>query len=335
MVFAIRPADFERDRSAILALLVEHFAEWSLEGKFDWLYGGTRGARPTTWLLEWDGAVAGVSSAFPRRLRANGGTLNAWVLGDFCIEKDQRSLGPAIALQRTVCEAVDKGEVDLWYDFPSRTMMAIYGRMGLRPKGEMVRLVYPLRVDRWVEEKLSDGIVGVGLREFGNWVLASRDTVRRRDRCVEITRLDQPFGDAIEPGMESKGTVSLERSAEYLNWRYFEDPRGPASVLSAGRDGRTVGHLVFRWSDAQEAHIWDAFGIENAGVFRELVLEVIDEARSRGASTVTVALSSGHPLLAAFEKIGFHRRESANFYVYGRGGSEPDLPWSLMTGDRD
>jgi hypothetical protein len=335
MDLAIRPADLEKDRKAMLTLLVEHFAEWNDERKFDWLYVENPMGAPRTWLLECGDEIVGISSAFRRRLRVEGRTLEAWVLGDFCVAKEHRSLGPAMALQRATCERVDRGDVDLWYDFPSRTMSAIYGRMGVKPCGEMVRLVYPLRVDRMVEKKMSNGIVATGLREVGNKVLASRDAVRRRDATIEVSLRDRDFEFDVEPGIEARGGVSLERSAAYLNWRYRADPRGPASILSARRDGGEKGFLVFRSGD-EDVDIWDAFAIEDPAMLRELVLEVIDIARSRDAVRVTVGISDRHPWMGAFEKLGFHRRDSVPFVVYARPGVlEPDTPWFLMSGDRD
>ena len=338
MNLAIRPADLERDRKAMLALLVEHFAdwaEWKDERKFDWLYVENPMGTPRTWLLECGDEIVGLSSAFRRRLRVEGRTSEAWVLGDFCVAKEHRSLGPAMALQRATCERVDRGDVDLWYDFPSRTMTAIYGRMGVNPGGEMVRLVYPLRVDRMLEKQMPNGFVATGLREVGNKVLASRDAVRRRDASIEVSLRDRDFEADVESGIEAKGGISLERSAAYLNWRYRTDPRGPASILAARRGGREEGVLVFRYGE-RDVHIWDAFAIADTAVFRELVLEVIEIARSRDAVSVTAVLSDRHAWMGPLEKLGFHRRDSAPFFVYaGRGVLKPNTSWILMSGDRD
>lgn len=335
MDLAIRPADLEKDRKSILATLVAHFAEWNDERKFDWLYVENPIGTPRTWLLECGEEIVGISSAFRRRLRADGRILEAWVLGDFCVAKEHRSLGPAMALQRATCERVDRGDVDLWYDFPSRTMSAIYGRMGVKLAGEMVRLVYPLRVDRMLEKKMPNGIVATGLREVGNKVLATRDAVRRRDASIEVNLRDRDFERDVEPGIEARGGVSLERSAAYLNWRYRADPRGPASILSARRGRREEGVLVFRCG-GEDVDIWDAFAIEDTAMLRELVLEVIEIARSRDAVSVTVGLSDRHPWMGTFENLGFHRRDSVPFVVYARPGVlDADTPWFLMTGDRD
>jgi hypothetical protein len=316
----------------MLALLVEHFADWNNERKFDWLYVDNPMGTPRTWLLECGKEIVGISSAFPRRLRVERRFLNAWVLGDFCVSKEHRSLGPAMKLQRAVCESVDRGDADLWYDFPSRSMSAIYGRMGLKPRGELLRLVYPLRVDRLVEKKVPAGFVASGLKEIGNKVLASRDAVRRRDDSVEVEIREGDFEADIASGV--KGGVTLERTADYLDWRYRRDPRGAATILSARRDGNE-GFVAFRRA-GEDVTILDAFGDCSEHVLRELVLEVIEIARKESAVSVQVGVSDAHPWKRFFKDLGFHARDAAPFVVYARPGVlDPGTPWFLMSGDRD
>jgi hypothetical protein len=215
-------------------------------------------------------------------------------------------------------------------------MAAIYGRMGLEPKGEMIRLVYPLRVDGMVEEKVPNRVIAAGLRELGNKLLESRDSIRRRDSSIEVVAREREFDSDVAAGRETRNGVTVDRTASYLNWRHLEDPRGPATFLSARRDGSEQGFLVYRWSEPDELQIWDAFGIEEPSILRELALEAVAIARSRGGARVTVGLSNRHPWLPVFEQLGFHRRESVPVFVYARAGAlAPDLPWFLMTGDRD
>jgi hypothetical protein len=194
-------------------------------------------------------------------------------------------------------------------------------------------MVYPLRVDRMIESKLPSGSIAWSVREVGNRVLASRDAMRRREASIEV-RSCEDFAVA-EAGIEASGGVCLERSAAYLNWRYRDDPRGAVTILCSRRGGEDAGFLVFRCG-SEDLDIQDAFAIGDTAVFRELVLEVIEIARSRNAASVTAGISEGHPWMRELEKLGFHRRESAPFFVYARRGMlDPEAPWFLMSGDRD
>jgi hypothetical protein len=199
----------------------------------------------------------------------------------------------------------------------------------------MVRLVYLLRVDRVVERKMSDGILGKSASKAGNALLGIRDALRKRDASVTVSGYSGDFQEPVSAGIEAEGGVSLERSAAYLNWRYRRDPRGCPAMLRAHRGEIEGGFVVFRCGD-DEVEIVDAFGISEEAFFRELALEVIDVARCRGATRVTASLSDRHPLVATLVNLGFSRRDSVPFLVYAKPEVlRPETKWFLMSGDRD
>jgi hypothetical protein len=335
-VTAVREANPSSEGEQFIALLNRHLEGWGDSTKFEWLYrrypfGSSRG-----WVLETESdPMAGFSAAFPRRLRYRDRALDAWVLGDFWIAKEQRSLGPAIALQRAACEGVDRGEVDLWYDFPSSSMLAVYRRMGLRVVGEMGRWVLPLRVDGVVEEKIGRHLVGKGVSAVGNAMLGSRNALRRRDASVEVQVYEENLPDCAGIGLGLAGGVTLEHTADYLRWRYREDPRGVTTILCARRKGAACGFLALR-ADNTKHRIVDAFGVREPGILRALVMEAIEMARKRTAASVTVGISDRHPWVPTFQELGFRRRDAAPFVCYARAGLlGEDTPWFLMNGDRD
>jgi hypothetical protein len=329
--FEVHDLDLSLSRDRLLELLVESFDGWKVAAaaKFEWLYLESPTGRARAWGLKAERQVVGASAALPRTILSPRRKA-AWVLGDFCVAKEVRSLGPAIALQRAVCDAVDLGEVDLWYDFPSRTMLAIYARMGFRPAGEMKRLVYPLMVDSFVEKKVGSAAIRRSVSAVGNAALSARDAMRRRDRAVEVRPFDRDFEGIYQTGLEDKGGVFLERTADYLNWRYRRDPRGAASVLEAGG-----AFLVFRRSSDQIG-IVDLFGTDDAAILRELLLEVVEIGRAESMESVVCSISEQHPWVPILEGLGFRVRDGVPFVVYARPGVlEEGTPWFLMSGDRD
>lgn len=334
LVLLVRPADVATERSRMLAILREQFSDWRDDQRFDWLYLRNPWQWTKAWLLVAGDRVVGISSGFARQLDAEGRLLNAWVLGDFCVARDLRSLGPALALQRAACDGVDAGEVDLFYDFPSRAMAAVYQRLGLRAAGEMVRMVSPLTVDRYVQRRSSSVLLRGVLTAAGNAVLSARRFTERRRSLVDVQPRIGEF--ELQPADSYEGTsgVRLVRSAEYLNWRYLKDPRGSVTILGASRDGREDGFVAFR-RDGDHLAIIDAFAIAERRILRELVLEVVEIGCREKASGVTVGLSDKHPWLRTFRALGFRERDRAPFFVYSRAAALRETPWFLMDGDRD
>jgi hypothetical protein len=334
----VREVDVRAVQKDLVGLLSRHFEDWGARGeaKFEWLYLTNPFGRARAWALEsGKSCLVGLSTAFPRRFRSGGRTFDAWVLGDFCVDASYRSLGPALQLQRAVTSMVDRGEVDAWYDFPSRTMQAIYGRMGLSATGEMVRFTYPLRVDGMVSRKIENSLLAGGLTTLGNVVLGARDALRARDKSIEVRPFEDDFASEPTPHAGLEEGVILDRTPEYLQWRFRREPHGKNSILSAWRNGVCGGLLVFRAGSENHA-ILDAFAIREEVFLRELVLEVVERARESSATSVTGGLTSGHPWTDTLEALGFHRREGVPYYVYARSGVLPEgAPWLLMSGDRD
>src|SRR5436190_1178944 len=140
MGITVRDADLRKDREEIIRFLSENLTPHSDEARFDWLYLSNPCGRARAWMaVDGSGRTIGVAAAFPRHLSIAGETQSAWVLGDFCIDRQYRTLGPALQLQRLVLVSLSADEQAICYDFPSKAMMSIYGRLGVRTLGTHVR----------------------------------------------------------------------------------------------------------------------------------------------------------------------------------------------------
>src|SRR5688572_2425883 len=128
MKLAIRDADLEKDREELIQFLYENLTKDSDGLRFAWLYLQNPCGVARVWVaVDLDsGRTVGVAAAFPRTFHVAGTERRVWVLGDFCFSNQSRSLGPALQLQRTCIGSL---EGDPWYDFPSRSMMAVYKRI--------------------------------------------------------------------------------------------------------------------------------------------------------------------------------------------------------------
>lgn len=331
----VREADPRAEKAAILNVLTAELEGWTGAGKFDWLYLDNPFGEARCWVLEdANGALVGVSAAFPREMVWGSRRLRAWVLGDFCVSRRFRSLGPAVRLQRAAFDAVDRGgDVDLWYDFPSKSMQAVYRRIGDTRRGELVRMVYLIKADRAMARRVGNPALARGLSSVGNVLLGSRAALESRDADVTLRSRDADFDGSPPRGFQIEDGVSLHRSSEYLNWRYRDDPRGAPSILDAGGSG--AGSIVYRGL-GDDFEIVDVFGVDTQVSLKELVFAVVDEARAHDAESVTVSISSEHSWAAVLRSLGFHSRDSQPFVSYSRVGvfARP-APWFVLGGDRD
>jgi hypothetical protein len=133
--------------------------------------------------------------------------------------------------------------------------------------------------------------------------------------------------------------ICLQRSATYLNWRYVNNPLARHEIVTARRDCRLVGYVV--WTHAgEDASIVDLFGEEDSGMVRRLVAEVTALAQKRGVMTLSVSINESHPWRSLFSEMGFRLRDSAPIMIIPSKTFlhkiDPQLTgWYLMQGDRD
>src|SRR5438067_1465189 len=100
MNIVVRRADLDQDREPIIETLLHHLTPRSTAARYEWLYRSGPHGEARAWVATDTESqrIIGVAAAFPRRVRSEMGESLAWVLGDFCIDKQYRSLGPALQL---------------------------------------------------------------------------------------------------------------------------------------------------------------------------------------------------------------------------------------------
>jgi hypothetical protein len=337
----------------MVATLSRYLTPTSNQDRFDWLYRQNPHGATRAWLAfdSDNGEVAGSSAAFARRMIVNGDERAGWVLGDFCVAEKYRSLGPALQLQRATLQAVQEaGEAGLCYDFPSRRLTAIYQRLGISPAAHMVRLAKQVRLEQKFEQLLKAKKLAKPASLLGNAVLHVADTRLRDRKSWEIGVHQGDCGDEFTifensifqdsmtrsngSGVEIRA-VEVQRSAEYLNWRYLRHPLIRHQILTARHAGELQGYLVFSCSDeSAEIAEWRVGG--NMRLLAALVGELAHILRKTGTMNLNAYLLDKDPRLPCLKKMGFWPRESNPMMVYCP--SSPSVlssDWLLMYGDRD
>ncbi len=343
MDIRIRPADLESDRDHLLGLFHRHLSVPSDAARFRWLYqAGVCGPARVWVAVEKDtGRIVGSAAAYPRRLSFSGRDRLGFVLGDFCIDEKYRSLGPSLQLQRACLTALQEPSFEFIYDFPSRSMMAIYKRLGMEQSGELVRWAKPLHVEQRLLRVIRSKSLARGLGILTSPVLAHRGWRGAKSLCdlalhqgpcgAEFSRLDQEI--------HTHAGVLTRRSAEYLNWRYFGNPAARHEILTAHQAGKLIGYVVSA-QGTDDAWIVDLCSIEDTGVIARLLFAAVQRLRTQGAVTVNLNAGSAHPWNKVFERAGFQRRERSSIVVVVAPGStisraEFEHTWFVMRGERD
>ena len=340
----IRPAELDVDRRLITDLLSRNLSPNAGGPRFDWLYLQNPHGCARAWVVieENTGKGIGAAAAFPRKLCVDGSTCLGYVLGDFCIDQQYRSLGLALQLQRACVQHVDSTSCALSYDFPSDRMMAIYRRMQIAPWDQMVRWSKPLRVDRKLGELVKSvrlvRNLAVPINKFLEW--KDQRFVANCEWSIAEHKgdCDEEFTE-LAHAVRSDYGICVERSAQYLNWRYLRHPAVRHELLTARRGKALMGYVVFSQT-GEDAKIVDLFGVRDATMWTALVAEVVARLHARGAIIVSAPALATNPWAGLLRKWGFHQRERSPIVIYAsekmnRPSKDPTFPWFLTDGDRE
>src|SRR6476661_3323238 len=143
MPVTVRRARYESDSQEIVDLLQANLPYRVHARYFDWLYKLNPDGEALAWVAV-DGAtdrIVGAAAAFPRTVFFSGRKARGYVLGDFCIHPKHRSLGSALALQRACLHGLSAAKGEFAFDFPSKSMVAVYNRMRIAINDSVVRHV--------------------------------------------------------------------------------------------------------------------------------------------------------------------------------------------------
>jgi len=345
MGIVVLPADLAADRTAIIRFLREHLTPESNEERFEWLYLNCPLGFARAWLARDSklDALIGVGAAFPRRMSVCGIVYSCWVLGDFCIREDYRSLGPALLLQRACLSIVENDNATFCYDYPGKGMMAIYRRLGVSAQGQWVRFAKPLRVDRMVRKIVHNDRLTKGISAAGNRLLGLRNHVHRSSPMTSVAfhqgRLDEEFTH-LSQRLAARFRVCGHRTAEYLNWRFLDNPMTRCRILTARHGSELMAYAVISATN-EEAVLLDLFGDSESGAVRDLLTALPETLRDEQISNLSFHSLDSNPWISSLLKMGFYRRESAPFVVHARpesplsGAITDNRDWFLTQGDRD
>lgn len=340
MSLRIRPADVRADRRLIVECLRSYLTPDADEARYDWLYLANPDGPARAWIAfdEARGTTIGVASAFPRRAVVDGRDVAGWVLGDFCVHDEHRTLGPALQLQRACLEAVDQGSAAFCYDFPSRSMMAVYRRLRISPIGNLVRFA---RVVRWGSRLRQAAKVPVVREIVGS--IGSLADLRRppgaRSSRVTVRRHDEAFGDefdALDRSRPGRSRLCLGRSASHLHWRYRARPGRTHHVLTA-RDGTSLrGYAVL---DSACVAVVDLVALDDESA-RALLAEAAGAGWEARATIASFSATAGHPLASVLSASGYRPRESSPIVFHPGPGLRASAPFAgadlpLTDGDRE
>jgi hypothetical protein len=319
--------------------------------KFRWFYRGNPLGEAQAFLLEVSGetesAVVGCCGLGERTLYVDGRPLRAGLLADFAVDKEHRTVRPALIVQRALSEYA-RQHYDLTYGFPNESAIGVLNRVGLPLLGRMGRYVRVLKYKPLLERYVRP----IPLAAMGGLVADSFTRVAESGRAAPLSRrlrldwvgdADSRFDSMWDDARRHYRCIG-DRSQQFLRWRFFRREGSTAALaISTQPSGREIlAYAAIVEKDPGVALVADFLArspAELAALFRLLWPAL----RSRGfKSAVTFFLGSAD-VARALTSAGFTFRHPSKFVVSAvgdtmlveRGAVEDVNNWYLTEADRD
>lgn len=222
---------------------------WNDAEYLSWRYGlgATRRAYARYRLLVHKGEVIAGIGAEEFTLRSPAGTIAAACPMDILSLPQYRSFGLGPWLNQALFQeyplVVALGANSNSMGLVSRLYSLLPGRLCWQ---------FPLDLSTYLQKRvrnpllyaLISPVATVAVRVRGAW--ATRRFPRHRARIKQIRRFDAALDAALAQDA-CNNEVSILRSADYLNWRYCDNPRASYGILQMHASGSDViGYVVYR-----------------------------------------------------------------------------------------
>ena len=351
MGIIVREAEFPVDRDVLLSVLLRNRdADHNLvrQARFEWSYFSNPYGRPRAWLAidESSDRVIGAVGAFPRKVFVHGEPVLCWNGGDSSIDREYRTLGPAMKLRGTVKRCVEEGEMTFLYSYPVDVMRIVLERIGHVAIGNMPRYRLMITVDQVLERFMGKHVFSRALSKAINplMLLWPGNFCHNKELRVRL-QSDNRFGpeyDRLFERFANKYAVVALRDSQFLTWRFLKSPLyGNLQIVRLESEGHLHGYAIIEVRDGS-ARLLDFLVEDDKRASLALLGGALRFIRSWGINTVSLRATEFTPLFKHLCSFGFSFPDTKNSAVVVCAGNntsyQPALncsSWFMTEADRD
>lgn len=297
------------DTPAIVTLLNQSFRTPMDAATWEWyVYGNPLGSSQVYVAQEpGDEGLAGVIAFAPILLRIGGTTFLSDYAHHLALDPKYRDTMSYLAILRHSLNAQSQRGIKLAIGPPNKTAYPIHKML-----------------TKWTD--------------FG--FLDCMQKLRPQKQAHACTLVDSFSGafDNFYQRVSNGLSFSVEKNAEWMNWRFSRRPGAPYTIFSIGDDDLSGYIILKRWQDPdgyRKAHIIDLHAI-NDGALSQLLAAA--ESYAADCDELNLWAAKGYPYRSALEAMGFTAGFRQPLIVRTYDGSKiayPEGNCSLAYGDGD
>jgi hypothetical protein len=274
------------DHWNMLNFLITNYPDlgWSKEF-MEWQYYLNPAGTAKSWVAKHEENVIANYTAIPHKLYVNGQLENSWRVQDVITHPDYRGMGLYSKLSDAANKFLQNEDFPVNFTFPNEKSHRAFIRRNW---------INPNRIPLWVLYKPHK--------------IKDTDISLHTEPISKFTEADE----SIWNNYRQKIHFAVDRSANYLNWRYIQNPRGgylPFRITDGAKSAICIFKKYETGSGDKYSHLIDCFYEEGFSQVEEIILYFIEYSKKQGATLASAWSQPSSEVSNNLKRHGFELNE--------------------------
>jgi hypothetical protein len=331
------------DRDKIIGLLDTAFKGWphfdldcSPKDHWDWKFVDNPLKRRMITVAEIDDKIVGCDHLLFTKVKIGKQVLPVGQAVDSAVHPDYRGLGIYSKMRDFAGKRILDPESHTPIVYAASTNSTI-----IKKEGKLGSISFPYQIEHLIripnidlhlrmngntnhnlprEILIKTGYNAIKILNSTEKLFINNKVVNKNLKIVDTNKFDEKI-DVFWRKIKDQYYFIMEKSKEYLSWRYCDSRGGNFTIKQAEEDGEVVGYIVLRvnnfTSDYPSGYVVDLCTLpDHLDCAGALIAESLRFFDNRKINIVNYIIDKGHPFEALFERFGFVNSQHNLFVSY-------------------
>lgn len=323
MSFVVEKISSKYDSDLLSRLWADSLIELDAR-RVQWSYENNPHGKACLWLLRDPLAknYCGTCAVLPRIFKIKDQEVKVGITADFSIQKQYRTLGPALKLQRSI---VGSEEFEFLIGLPNKQSASVQLRAGFKTLGNFSRYVKVFGLNQLLKEQMKPyfltclNLPATVFFRLTSLLAKLRLVTKNIERGDIYTEFSKEF-DIFLSKTKFNFSFSVKRDHQYLQWRFCENPYVSYNIFVHKENGLEdlAGYAVFFVRD-NIAFIDDILAKDIPDAFKRLMMSFIKYCLSQSYDAVSLKLVADSRFTNILKKLGFSKFDTdQKIVIYNR-----------------